>query len=147
MAKIFGGQKIKVNAELNRLAEAGIVTRRKAASGKLGWTLEDPDLRSLLRKRIRICFAPDWDRGRPGSGEAVDLLLSEIEASLPDPKVNLEFYRPRNWKRALLSGQHFERKCEAQRRMRSFESTAPALPIEREGSCEVSCGSGRHPWC
>lgn len=97
VAKIFGGQKIKVNAELNRLAEAGIVTRRKAASGKLGWTLEDPDLRSLLRKRIRICFAPDWDRGRPGSGEAVDLLLSEIEASLPDPKVNLEFYRPRNW--------------------------------------------------
>jgi hypothetical protein len=98
VAKLFGGQKIKVNAELVRLAKAGIVTRRRAPSGELGWTLEDPDLRRLLRKRARICFAPDWDRRRPASGEAVNRILAEIEASLPDPKVDREFYRPKNWK-------------------------------------------------
>lgn len=98
VAKIFGGQKIKVNAELNRLAKAGIVSKARNVNGRLGWTLEDQDLRKLLRKRIRICFANDWDQGRTGSGEAVDRLLAEIEASLPDPKVNLQFYRPSGWK-------------------------------------------------
>lgn len=98
VAKIFGGQKIKVNTELERLSKAGVIQKRRASSGKVGWTLEDPDLRRLLRKRIRICFAPDWDKGRPGSREAVDRLLAQIEAELPDPEVNREFYRPRNWK-------------------------------------------------
>ena len=95
VAKIFGGQKIKVNAELTRLAKVGVVSTRRTASGRRGWTLEDPDLRKLLRRRIRICFAQEWDESRPASGEAVDRLLAEIEASLPSPEEDREFYRPK----------------------------------------------------
>jgi hypothetical protein len=44
VAMIFGGQKIKVNAELDRLAQAEIVSKRRMMNGRPGWTLEDPDL-------------------------------------------------------------------------------------------------------
>jgi hypothetical protein len=86
VAKLFGGQKIKVNAELVRLAKAGIVTRRRAPSGKLGWTLEDPDLRRLLRKRARICFAPDWDRRRPASGKRSTVSSPRSRPRSPIPR-------------------------------------------------------------
>lgn len=98
VAKLTGGQKIKVSAELKRLAEVGIVRQGRNAEGRTVWDLVDPDLRQLLRRRIRISFDQDWDKGRPGSGEAVDRLLREIEESLPDANRNPRFYRPKGWK-------------------------------------------------
>lgn len=43
----------KAYAEINRLAESGVIRQR----GR-GWVIEDPDLRNLLRKRIPLIW---WD--------------------------------------------------------------------------------------
>ena len=107
VAKTFGGQKIKVGAELRKLETAGIVSRSKLEGGQVAWRLRDPDLRSFLCRRIRVSFDVDWDGGKPGSGEAVNQLLDEIEARLPEPSSRPGFYRPRAWRptpeaRALL---------------------------------------------
>ena len=98
VARLTGAQKIKVNRELQRLEEVGLVKRRAGARRSSGWVLDDPDLRGLLRRRIRVSFDSDWDLGRPGSGGAVDQLLAELERTLPDPKRQPEFYRPPGWK-------------------------------------------------
>jgi biotin operon repressor len=98
IAQMIDAQRIKVNAELRRLQSAGLVAQRKTRDGGAGWVLEDPDLRRFLRRRIRVVFSSDWDDGRALRGRAVDRLLAEIEAGLPDPKQSPEFYRPPGWK-------------------------------------------------
>jgi hypothetical protein len=98
IAQMIDGQRIKVNTELKQLASVGLVRRAPLAGKRPGWALQDPDLRNFLRKRIRVTFASDWDRARPLRAAAVDRLLAELEAALPDPKSAPEFYRPRGWK-------------------------------------------------
>jgi len=98
VARAFGGQKIKVNAELRRLEEVGFVRSSRGAKGGRTWVLEDEELRALVRKRMRIFFVDEWERLNLSKGRTVDRLLEEIEASLPSPKKSPEFYRPARWK-------------------------------------------------
>ena len=62
VARITGTQPIKVYAELRRLGKSGLVRESPTAGGRMGWTLEDPDVRSLLRRRARISWGEDWNR-------------------------------------------------------------------------------------
>ena len=98
VAKTFGGQKIKVNKELRKLAAAGIVKGCLTEDGRAGWTVDDPDLCALLRRRIRICFATDWDKAREGWSRDSNRRLARIESALPDPSRNPDYYRPEGWK-------------------------------------------------
>ena len=98
IARTFGGQKIKVSHELKRLEASGLVARVSSEKTKTAWALQDSDLRAFLRRRVRVTFESGWDRMPTGPSDAVGRLLAEIEASLPDPVLSREFYRPKGWK-------------------------------------------------
>jgi DNA-binding transcriptional ArsR family regulator len=98
IAKVFGGQRVKVNSELRRLAEAGVVDRQPTDGGRNGWVLIDANLGAFVRSRIRITFVSQWDTQRRFGPGAVDKLLAEIEVGLPSPQSDPEFYRPNGWR-------------------------------------------------
>lgn len=58
VAKVAGLPEIKVYQELRCNVEAGLV--EKSAKG---YTLLDPDVRALLRKRIRLSWSEEWYAG------------------------------------------------------------------------------------
>ncbi|MGB6500287.1 MAG: hypothetical protein WBG19_02645 [Thermoplasmata archaeon] len=55
IGKVGGISMPKAYREVARLEKAGLVGARKA-----GWILLDPDVRALLRKRVRVAWANDW---------------------------------------------------------------------------------------
>jgi len=59
VAKIAGLRPPKVYDEIRRARASGLVTQ---SAGKL--SLRDPDLRSLLRKRVRLFGWDDWRSGK-----------------------------------------------------------------------------------
>lgn len=84
----------KAYREVRRLARAGLVERQRN-----GWVLVDDDLRSMLRRRVRVRWDQDWDRERRGWAEETPNLLSVGLATirgrlLSDPA----YLRPRGWK-------------------------------------------------
>jgi hypothetical protein len=75
----------KVYPELRKAIAAGSV-----AKTEFGYSLVDPDLRQLLRSRIRVVWNSNWDRLGSRSSTAVDEELREIrkvtrKISLYDP--------------------------------------------------------------
>jgi len=58
VAKISNLPQTKVYQELRRGIEAGYVERQAR-----GFRLSDPDLRTLLKKRVRISWSEDWFGG------------------------------------------------------------------------------------
>ncbi len=84
----------KVYAELRKGIQSGLVER---VSG--GFRLVDPDLRALLRKRVRIRWDAEWDRSRRGwNEETAGLLragLAEVRARIQQ---NPGYLRPPGWK-------------------------------------------------
>ncbi len=71
IATLSGVARTKINVEIRRLEEAGIVRSRTIEKGRRGWELVDPDLRSLLRKRIRIVWSRDLENEIPSWAERV----------------------------------------------------------------------------
>jgi hypothetical protein len=98
VAQLAGAQRIKVNRELRQLARGGLVVRRRTAAGRNGWLLSDPDLRAFLAGRVRVTFPDAWAEFDPSKGRAVRERLTEIMASLPDPRESPDFYRPPGWR-------------------------------------------------
>ena len=60
IAKISGDEPIKVYAVLRTLSQNGLVVRSRDDRGSSAWTVTDPDLRRLFRRRVRISWEPDW---------------------------------------------------------------------------------------
>ena len=55
VAKVTGIQPIKVYRELDRATISGLVVKSAR-----GFMLADPDIRALLRKRIRVSWSESW---------------------------------------------------------------------------------------
>lgn len=72
----------KVNKELARLAKAGIVAVRSTGTGRRLWVMDDPDLRRLLRRKVRIDWAGDLAASAP---ELAKRTRSVIDASRAMP--------------------------------------------------------------
>lgn len=94
IAKVAGVPEPKVYPELRRGVKAGFVRRERS-----GYRLTDPDLRALLRKRIRIYWDVDWDASRKGwKDETPGLLKSGLSAIRRRLKANPSYLRPKGWK-------------------------------------------------
>src|SRR5271170_6733661 len=77
VAKVAGLPRQKVYPEIRRGVRAGLVG--ESASG---FRLLDPDVKALLRKRVRIRWDEEWDRARAESSGRVTSDLRQIPASL-----------------------------------------------------------------
>ncbi len=97
VARTAGLSKIKTYQQLRRAWAAGWLTRTSA-----GYALPDGDLRTFLRKRIRIRWADDMTASartsRPSSAPAGRYAWYDPTKFPPDPKVRAryarEFLRP-----------------------------------------------------
>jgi hypothetical protein len=90
VAKIADLPRIKVYPEIRK----GVATNLLARDG-VGYRMIDNDVRTLLRKRVRIRWDKEWDRAREGWNEQTRDRLAEILASIPkDPG----YLRPKGWK-------------------------------------------------
>lgn len=88
VAQIISGQRTKVYSELSRLAKSGVVRRISAPPAPDTWLLQDQDLRSLLRKRVRISSLDDWFNVRDSQTSDVGSTLVSI-SELPQPNFKL----------------------------------------------------------
>jgi len=62
IAEVSGDERIKVYSMLASLERAGIVVSTKREDGRTTvWTLRDPDVGSLLRRRVRLVGEKEWD--------------------------------------------------------------------------------------
>jgi len=77
VAKVADLPRQKVYPELRRGTAAGLIRHK----GR-GFVLSDPDIRSLLRKRVRIRWDEEWDRSRKGQAAKVPGELNRIRSSL-----------------------------------------------------------------
>ncbi len=87
VAKVAGLPRQKVYPEIRRGVDAGLVVGTPS-----GFRLCDPDIRALLRKRVRIRWTEDWDRARRGRSPEVMGDLRGIRASLKGVRT----YEPKN---------------------------------------------------
>lgn len=86
VAEVAGLPRPKVYPELRKASEAGIVARSER-----GYSLVDPELRSLLRTRVRVTWDWYWDRSDRPTSEALERELRHIRrtrkrVALFDPK-------------------------------------------------------------
>ena len=64
IAEVSGDERIKVYSVLASLAKTGVVTSAQRDDGRaVVWTLRDSDIRSLLRRRVRLVGEGEWDAG------------------------------------------------------------------------------------
>jgi hypothetical protein len=70
-------QRIKVYAELRRLALSGVTREVKLGKNRSGWELVDPDIRQLLQRRVRITWYGDWQRGTAERAKRADAMIAE----------------------------------------------------------------------
>lgn len=80
----------KVYPELRRSVDSGVI-----AKDARGYRMLDEDLRSLLRKRVRLSWDEDWDEARKRLDASSGAEMSAILASLP---TDSKFLRPTGWK-------------------------------------------------
>jgi hypothetical protein len=77
VAKVANLPRQKVYPEIRRGIKAGLVQ-----SSPTGFSLSDPDVRALLRKRVRISWDEEWDRSRTGRSALVSAELGRLRSSL-----------------------------------------------------------------
>jgi hypothetical protein len=77
VAKVAGLPRTKVYPEIRKGVSSGLLVRVGS-----GYRMDDPDVRDLLRKRVRIRWYDEWNRSRGSRGESVERELSQIRASL-----------------------------------------------------------------
>lgn len=63
IATMVGMEPPNVYRELNRLLACKEVKQAPTPDGRNGWLVVDPDVRSLLRRRLRIVWSRDLTRG------------------------------------------------------------------------------------
>ena len=96
VAVISSLPRTKVYAELNHLAKAGVVVKIVDRPGVSTWVLKDPDIRSLLRRKVRIGWSGDLAAAAPSLAERSRELYRANERLPLDPKLLRGPYRPRN---------------------------------------------------
>lgn len=79
-----------VYRELKRLARFKEVKRASTQEGRCGWALVDPDLRNLLRRRLRIVWSQDICRGTQGRERRA---LLAVQRSGEEP-LDLSMFKP-----------------------------------------------------
>jgi DNA-binding transcriptional ArsR family regulator len=89
VAAIAGLPREKVYPELRKGVAAGLLT-----SARDGFRMVDADIRSLLRKRVRVRWDKEWDRARAGWDEETRSRLTTLLASIPTDSTYL---RPEGW--------------------------------------------------
>ncbi len=90
VAMVAGLPREKVYPELRKGISTGLLT-----TGSDGYRMVDPDVRALLRRRVRIRWDEAWDRARKGWDEETRGKLTTLLASIPtDPS----YLRPKGWK-------------------------------------------------
>ncbi len=89
IAKVGATSVPKTYEELARLAGSGLVEKKDS-----GWVLLDGDIRSLLRKRVRVRWSEDLVDERESRESEEGIFLQRLEA-LPPPKFEIG-WRPRN---------------------------------------------------
>ncbi len=95
VAVVAGLPRQMVYPEIRRGLAAKLI--EAVDGGKLRFS--DPDLRDLLRKRVRISWSEDWDEARRGWAEETPRLLTEDLAELRTKlAANPEYLRPKGWK-------------------------------------------------
>ncbi len=82
VATMAGMQPPNVYRELKRLVEVKEVGRAITPEGRDGWVVADPDLRALLRRRLRIAWIKDLSRG---AQEREQRATTAIQASAKEP--------------------------------------------------------------
>jgi hypothetical protein len=82
VAKVAHLPRQKVYPEIRRGIKAGLIRRSGA-----GYSLADPDVRALLRKRVRIRWDEEWDRARSGRRWEVNDDLAQIRLALKGVKI------------------------------------------------------------
>ncbi len=99
----------KVYTELTRLREAKVVTESPTGNRSRGFSLADPDVAELLRKRVRISSQGAWlaevetrSRSVPEVSEIVrSISLEDYPPSPEKVPHRSEFLRPRSKDRTL----------------------------------------------
>jgi hypothetical protein len=90
VAKVANLPRVKVYAEIRKGVESGLLAKLGD-----GYWMADPDVRLLLRKRVRIRWDEEWDRARQGWNDQTAGRLSRILASIPtDPG----YLQPKGWR-------------------------------------------------
>jgi hypothetical protein len=90
IATMVGMEPPNVYRELNRLLACEEVKRATTPDGRNGWLMVDPDVRSLLRRRLRIVWSRDLTRG---AEERERRAASIIERSAREP-LDLSKFKP-----------------------------------------------------
>jgi len=84
----------KVYQELRRAVGVGTVRRLRT-----GYLLADPDIRTLLRMRVRIYWDRDWDLARTGWAQQTPRLLKDGLVAIRERlRSDPAYLRPRGWK-------------------------------------------------
>lgn len=117
VARVAGVPEPKVYLELRRAVKAGIVRREPG-----GFQLTDADLRALLRRRIRLYWAKDWDRTRSSwPSETPRLLRAGLTAIRERLRKEPAYLRPKGWSpppAALALARELDRAPEKDARLR-----------------------------
>jgi DNA-binding transcriptional ArsR family regulator len=87
IAAITGVQRTKVYTELRRLSQAGIVRELVTEEGRSAWELIDPDIRALLRRRVRIVWSGDLQRDAPALAGRTRALMAAGRRNPIDPRI------------------------------------------------------------
>jgi len=96
VAKIAGLNPSKVYRELLRASKAGLIRRDRTGNG---YIIADPDVRTFLRRRLRIRWDDEWDKARAGwDDETPGLLSTALTAIRGRVRENPNYLRPRGWK-------------------------------------------------
>lgn len=77
VAKVAGLPRTKVYPEIRRGLASGLLVQTAA-----GFRMTDPDVRTLLQKRVRIRWYDEWNRSQAGSAASVDRELERILSEL-----------------------------------------------------------------
>lgn len=93
VAKVAGVPESKAYPELLRAVRAGLVQKSRE-----GYRLTDPGVRALLRVRVRLYWAEDWDRSRSAwPAETPRLLKEGLKAIRERIRRDPSYLRPRGW--------------------------------------------------
>jgi hypothetical protein len=90
IAKTADLPRIKVYAELRNGVSSELLAKVDEK-----YLMVDPDVRALLRKRVKIRWDEEWDRARVGWNGQTSARLAKILASM---STEPEFLRPRGWR-------------------------------------------------
>lgn len=96
IARMMGLRRTKIYSELTRLEAEGWVERQLDPTGRTTWTLQDPDVRRLLRRRVRVVLAEDAVSEAPALAALSRRVMDAVRVSPIDPALLDGPFQPRS---------------------------------------------------